>query len=279
MRVLVINMEKSKDRWDKISKELKNLNIEFEKFPAVVGKDLSEDDINRYTTFTARTFLCTHASVGCTLSHINTWKKFIDSDEEFICIAEDDATFSDEFPKVLNDIPSIFSQTDFDIFELYSDALSFGKVTYINNYKIVRPVFGMASCCYILSKKGAIKLYELFGGKVPATVDFQISLLNLQGKIKQLLLAEPQVAKPGPAVSTINNLNSGGVVNKILENFENCKEIKKYTNANTINIFMKYSITPYLVFLIVLFIISLYKKWYIVSVLVVLEIIMLISCV
>ena len=278
MRVLVINMEKSKDRWNRISRELEDLNVEFERFPAVVGKQLSEDEINQCTTLMARTIFCTHASVGCALSHINIWKKFINSGEDFICVAEDDATFSEEFPKVLKDIPSIFKQTDFDIFELYNDVITDGEPMYINNYyKIVSPNFGLATCCYILSKKGAIKLHELFGGKVSFTIDFHIALLNSRGKIKQLLLVDPEVVKPSSEASTINNLNSGGIMNRILEGFENAKEIKKYTNANTLNICMKYSISPYLVFLISLFIISLLKKWYILAVIIGVEFVMLVN--
>jgi glycosyl transferase family 25 len=176
MRVVVVNMEKSKDRWNRISEELSQLNVKHERFPAIEGKKLSTEEINENTTFMARTFFCTHASIGCALSHISIWKNFTDSGEDFICVAEDDATFSDKFPKVLEDIPEIFRQTDFDIFELYSDVITDGEVTYVNNYyKIVKPKFGLATCCYVLSRKGATKLYELFEGKVSYTIDFHIA--------------------------------------------------------------------------------------------------------
>lgn len=277
MKVVVINMEKSKDRWNRISGELKGFGLDYERFPAIEGKKLSDEEIAQKTTFIARTFLCTHASVGCALSHVSVWKNFIDSGEEFICIVEDDATFNEKFPQLLKDIPEIFKDTDFDILQLYGELITNGDVKYVNNYyKIVKPKFGLSFCCYILNRKGAIKLYELFGDRVSYTIDFHIALLNSQGKINQLLLSDPEMVKPSLEISTINNLNMGGVINKIIDSTP-LKQYKKYTNSNVLNICLKYSITPYLVFLITILTISLLKKWYLLSIIIGLEIIMLLN--
>ena len=46
MKVVVINLDRSRDRMQKMSKQLNALDIPFERFSAVPGKDLSEEALN-----------------------------------------------------------------------------------------------------------------------------------------------------------------------------------------------------------------------------------------
>ena len=46
--VFVINLDKSTERMAKISKRLDELEIPFERMPAVYGADLSQEEIDKY---------------------------------------------------------------------------------------------------------------------------------------------------------------------------------------------------------------------------------------
>ena len=64
MKLVVINLEKSKDRLYKISKNLNNLEIPFERFDAIYGKELDNDTIEENTSLIGRTLLCNHGIIG-----------------------------------------------------------------------------------------------------------------------------------------------------------------------------------------------------------------------
>jgi glycosyl transferase family 25 len=276
MKIFIINMDRSKDRLQRISQELKSMNLDYERFPAIEGKKLSNDEIVSKTSFFGRTFIFTHSAIGCALSHLTLWEKAASMPDDFVCIMEDDATFTQEFPKVLENMQLIYDNTKFDILDLYGEFITHGKTVYENtDYTIVKPLFGLSMCCYILSKEGAKKLVELSKGKVTLNIDSHIAYLNSIGSINQLLLARPQVVEPSLEISTINNLNRGGVFNKVIAETP-WKEYKKYTNSNIINFRLVHSVSPYLLVLSLLFIISILKKWYAVSIIIFLEILMLI---
>jgi glycosyl transferase family 25 len=275
MKIFVINMDKSVDRWKRISKELDGLD--FHRFPAIEGKKLSQTEIDTNTTFLSRTFLCTYGSLGCALSHINLWREIADSDQDFACIAEDDATFTNDFKKVLGDIPSIYSKTDFDILNLYSDFLTSGSTIYANkSYKVEKPRFALSMCCYVIGKKGAKALVEL-SKKVLVAIDIQVALLNFNGLINQCVLYTPKVAQPSLEESTINKFNTGGILNRIISILPDSNAYKKFSSINLINFNLKYTITSYIGILIFLAVLSLSKKWYILFVIIVAEILMVLT--
>jgi glycosyl transferase family 25 len=276
MKVLIINLERSKDRWARISGQLDTLNIEYERLPAIEGKKLTKEEMKQKTTLAVRTFLCNYGSVGCGLSHIVAWKKIAEGDDTFGCVAEDDASFTSDFPKLLKDIPKIHRETGFDLLDLYCDFLSNGKVVYTDDtYNIVRPKFGLSTCCYILTRDAAQKLLKISNGKLSLAIDSFIASENYKGDIKQLLIKEPVIVTPSLEASTLNSLNSGGLMNKIISLLD-LEDKRKYFNLNILHFRLKYSISPYFGFLAILVIISLIKKWYILSIIIVLEMIMLI---
>jgi glycosyl transferase family 25 len=210
-------MDKSRDRWQRISSELDDLHMNYERFPAIEGKKLDQEEINEKTTFMVRNFLCSYSVVGCALSHLAVWEKIASGTDKFVCIAEDDATFLDSFPKFLEDIEDIYDNTEFDVINLYGDFIPIGKTIYKNkDYSLVNPIFCLSLCCYVVTREGARKMVEQVNGKISFQADSYVAFLNLNGKIKQLVLTGLEVVKPSLEESTINQLNSGGVLNKIM---------------------------------------------------------------
>ena len=269
-------MDKSQDRWERISKELDDLKMNYERFSAIEGKKLREDEIEAKTTFAVRNFLCSYSVLGCALSHLAVWEKIANGSDKFVCIAEDDATFLEPFPAFLEEIDEIYDKTHFDVINLYGDFIPSGKTVYKNkNYSLVNPIFCLSLCCYIVSKDGARKMVDKINGKIRFQVDSYVAFLNLNDTIKQLVLTGLEIVKPSLEESTINKLNSGGVANKIMGSSFLMK-YKKYINANAISFRLKYPVSYYLIILLTILVISLLKKWYVLSAIIGVEIFMLI---
>lgn len=87
MITLVINLEKSKDRWDNMLNQTKNQDLILNRIDAIYGKDVDLDKID-ITPF-AKEYNSPNI-IGCYLSHVKAWKHVIDNDIEECFIFEDD---------------------------------------------------------------------------------------------------------------------------------------------------------------------------------------------
>jgi GR25 family glycosyltransferase involved in LPS biosynthesis len=111
-KVVVINLDKRTDRLEKISKQLDELGITFERFSAIDGT--GKDPIT-----------------AGTMSHTQVWKKYQGLK---VLILEDDAlfvdNFSEKFAEVIQTLPS-----DWDIFYLGAlVAPTTGKIIKVNEH-------------------------------------------------------------------------------------------------------------------------------------------------
>jgi GR25 family glycosyltransferase involved in LPS biosynthesis len=91
-QVFVINMDKDKDRLDKIASALSKQNISFERVTGVSGKDVNHDD--RLTNF-CNSF-CGDSVKGCALSHRNIWDIAQKRGYDAILVFEDDADIPED---------------------------------------------------------------------------------------------------------------------------------------------------------------------------------------
>ena len=102
MRIFVINLEKSREKRDKISSILNNYTTNYEFFNAINGKELktNEYNINLDWYNPCDNTHMTLGEIGCALSHYNVWKKIVDENIENAIILEDDIEIVD--PDFLN---------------------------------------------------------------------------------------------------------------------------------------------------------------------------------
>ncbi len=109
--IFIINLDDSKDRLEIISKKLDELGLEYERFPAVNGRKLSDNDIkhyfpNRYMWWSRRELL--PGEIGCFMSHVNLFQMFVEKGIQRACVLEDDAIICPELMKwVRQDTPNI----------------------------------------------------------------------------------------------------------------------------------------------------------------------------
>ena len=109
-KVFVINLENDKERLNHFDNQMKANQIMYERFDAILGKNVLRD--NRLSEY-CNTF-CTDAMKGCALSNRSIWEIMIKNDYENIIIFEDDIeinnNFDNDFKHIWNFIPK-----DYDI--------------------------------------------------------------------------------------------------------------------------------------------------------------------
>jgi GR25 family glycosyltransferase involved in LPS biosynthesis len=112
-KVYVINLDKDKDRLQRVDAQLRSNGITYERYPAVLGVTVGTHPA--LSQFCNR--FCTDAMKGCALSHTNIWKEMIAEGHRAVLILEDDAQFTHDFD---TELAKVWSQVpdDFDIIYL-----------------------------------------------------------------------------------------------------------------------------------------------------------------
>tara|TARA_B110000208_G_C11743197_1_gene420686 strand:- start:672 stop:1490 length:819 start_codon:yes stop_codon:yes gene_type:complete len=206
--IYYINMDKSKERRSEIENELKKHNLEnIIRETAIVGKDLNLDD-SRYDVFLKNLrdhFKNTPSQIGhlgCMISHINVFKKFLLSDKDYCIILEDDCRFIvDDFKKsVMEYIKNV--PKDWDVIlagyhideDWHNDHKNNNKdLKYDNGILNIKQFVGLH--CYIINKDSAKILIENL--KSPRwIIDWEMSTLCNENKLKVYGMFPPIACQP-----------------------------------------------------------------------------------
>ena len=114
-KIYFINLEKSKDRLSYITSQLNDISIPSERFSAVDGSKLNKEQlIENGILHTDKMMI---GAVGCSLSHINLWKKINRSKDKYSLVLEDDIIIDPKFEEKVNGYINQING-DFDILYL-----------------------------------------------------------------------------------------------------------------------------------------------------------------
>ena len=174
MLKLVINLNRSKDRLQKICSRLNELNVSFERVEAFDGSSLSDEEYDRLTypynhpcrvRFTRE---LTKGEVGCFISHRKCWQKLVESNENYEVIFEDDLYISDKAKLFLtnkNWLPQNVGLIRLSSFYSMNNRLYIKDKSVLNShneYSIAKTLrYAIGTQCYIISKEFAKKAIEM----------------------------------------------------------------------------------------------------------------------
>lgn len=160
----IVNLDRSRDRYEYISANVEKLGFDFERFSAVDGSSLSNEDIEKYVDLeyykiTSRKYPRVGA-IGCSLSHIRIWKKFLESDYDYALIFEDDVSFDPQI--IQNTVDELITYNDlWDVVTFVRNHHGFPitKKEMSNNLKFVSYLSELKnSGGYIINRNAAAKM-------------------------------------------------------------------------------------------------------------------------
>jgi GR25 family glycosyltransferase involved in LPS biosynthesis len=131
--IYVINLEKRKNKKDKIMNEMAKYKLKANIFNGIDGEKLNLDDlekdnvINRNYNKKNNIKELRRGEIGCSLSHFEVWKKLLKSDKNYCLILEDDAYFVDDFKNKLNIILNEVKDSKWDILYLNENCTRYFK--------------------------------------------------------------------------------------------------------------------------------------------------------
>lgn len=122
MKIFVINLESEQSRMQKIKQQLDSLGLEFERFPAVMGRELTQSQISElYDPQKAVQELGRElrlAEIGCSASHMAIYRKIVDENIPISLIIEDDAIISPQIKALLTEIEGATTKTNWEYLSL-----------------------------------------------------------------------------------------------------------------------------------------------------------------
>lgn len=168
VKIFVINLDKSRNRWAKLEPLVQRSGIEYERISGVLGAALSDQeketlvDSSQYNRIMS--IPADNGSIGCYMSHIKVWKEFLKSQYKYAIVMEDDVTFDPaKFANVVSSIKThTFGEWDIISFNLAHD----GWPVHIHNitgteHSLVKYRRRISlTGCYMITRSGAIKLLK-----------------------------------------------------------------------------------------------------------------------
>jgi GR25 family glycosyltransferase involved in LPS biosynthesis len=182
----VINLSKDHKKLDDMTKKLGKLNTSFERFDAILGKDVSDEVLSEELTGWCK-LTCPKPTIGCALSHKGTWKLVVERNLPSAVVFEDDCEFDPNFYEVVGSAMKALP-VDWDIvyfgcivgcYKRKEDVPAFDSILLtaagrntepeVLSEHLYRPTMPLACHAYAISNKGAKTLLE----KIPK-VNFHI---------------------------------------------------------------------------------------------------------
>lgn len=103
MKAYFINLDRSPDRLDYMTRTLDALGLDYERVAAVDGRALSKEEIANVYRHAPGTQFLDPGSIACSLSHRKVWERIVASDEVYALVLEDDVIFGENAGDILND--------------------------------------------------------------------------------------------------------------------------------------------------------------------------------
>lgn len=165
--IYYINLKKDIERNSYIKKNLDELNIKYERIEAINGNDINIE--KKYTVIYTNDFIATKGQIGCYLSHIKCYEKFIESKYEYLIILEDDVDLNNNFKNsiiiLFNCYSNIIKSSDFiylsrsQVMKDYQYKINLQK--YNDEFIYSPDIFGYGFHSYFLTKNGAKNLLNI----------------------------------------------------------------------------------------------------------------------
>lgn len=169
----IINLDRNPERMASMSQQFDAYNLPYQRFPAVDGKKISDEDFEEFSAARPRAKLAgkwTKGKMGCDLSHRGLWDIAAKSEDAYTAIFEGDLMFSDDFKSYMTRTDWI--PEDADIVRLEGTTLMkcliakkpFARFESRGLYRLLpnkfKNAFAVGAGAYIIKKEAAQRLMD-----------------------------------------------------------------------------------------------------------------------
>lgn len=110
-KVFVINLDKSKARWESMRAQLEKLSLPYERFSAVDGREISDELLRQHYSaeLNRRKYYVdlSKSEIACYISHLRVCEKILSENLDYAIVLEDDVILNGSFAFVPSALDSI----------------------------------------------------------------------------------------------------------------------------------------------------------------------------
>ena len=110
--IYFLNLDRHKNRFEKLRAQLDNLYLTWERVAAVDAQQASEEELAEYTDPTGPIPRMGAGARACTVGHFKIWKKFLETDAPVAFILEDDVRVSEKLPAFIEAAATYSNKVD-----------------------------------------------------------------------------------------------------------------------------------------------------------------------
>lgn len=155
MHVFVINLDRNVERLDFVGKQLDRLGIQYERFPGIDGRKMSNEERKRLSSpFRSRliqAYPIMGGVLGCALSHLAVYREIINRKFPFALIFEDDVIVSEGFRELSEWVAEQLDEERPQV-ALFSN---WGGQMSLSQRAMVREKGGSCADAYLITRKAA----------------------------------------------------------------------------------------------------------------------------
>lgn len=165
INIFAINLDRSVERWDRLSQHAFDLGLDIIRVPGVDGKEVAENDrvgLDELQFRRCNGRIVLAGEYGCYQSHLRALQKFLESGASHAIVVEDDIVLVPNLPE--RTLAAFETRPDMDVLRLFNHrTVGFRQkaVSYFGD-RIGRALHGPqgSAACYAVSRSGAEKLLD-----------------------------------------------------------------------------------------------------------------------
>lgn len=178
-KIYLINLARSPDRLGFMERQLKAMGLAFERIEAVDGKDLTPDRIHELAVperVEEWPNLLTSSAIGCSLSHVKAYRKFLEDGGSAAIFMEDDIELLEGFGAVAEGVADVLTPKACALLYFHGAEKAFVREDAIELngdrrlHQALTPWGAYTTGAYILSRESARSIAE-FNSPVYTTAD------------------------------------------------------------------------------------------------------------
>lgn len=131
MKCFLINLDKNPERLEYMDRQLKALDVPYERFPGVYGKELDGSDLKKcfasFRSFCVEGRRMVLGEIGCALSHVGVYRRILRDNLPYALVLEDDVMVLPEFPSALKKIEDLIEPDKPQVYMLSCHGYGFEK--------------------------------------------------------------------------------------------------------------------------------------------------------
>lgn len=161
MKVFVINLDRRKERWTYMERQLRDLGIDYERISAVDGRLMKEHEkkalVCAFRWWCINGYKPRDGEIGCALSHQIVYRMMLERNLPYACVIEDDIGLDKRFGEMLDAVEKFIGDRESARVFLLAPYLHRAPVE-CSSISFRRVLWGASTGGYVLTRSAAKRM-------------------------------------------------------------------------------------------------------------------------